>query len=86
MFTIHKENGMNKEEVNQIMDILNKYNFAISGCLYPSQVETLYEALIVWINEKEMIEIYDSFTNLAFRMIVCDLIHQERTKNAEREE
>ena len=85
MFIIHKENRMNKEELNQIVNILNKYNFAISGCLYPSQVEILHKALIVWIKEKELIDIEDSFTNLAFRMIVCDLIHQERTKNAERE-
>lgn len=71
---------MTKAETKAFLQTIEKYNLAISTCLHPSQVELLYGALTYWNEVEEIPQIEDAFTNLAFMMIVSDLLHQEREK------
>ena len=71
---------MTKTEAELFAQIVAKYSLAIGGCLYPSQVELLKDALKWYRDNNEMPEIEDAFTRLAFLMIVSDLIYQKNEK------
>lgn len=66
-------------------EIVDKYGIALSSCLYPSQIETLHNALEYWRVNEELPYIDDSFTRLAFLMVVSDLLYHERKEQRHRE-
>lgn len=59
----------------------DKYGAALAT-LYPSQLIALQYALEMYATTGKMAQIPDSFTRLAFMMIVCDLRSQERKETA----
>ena len=71
---------MTKEEAEFFAQVIAKYSLAISGCLYPSQVELLKDALKWYRDKNEIPQIEDAFTRLAFMMIVSDMIYQKNEK------
>ena len=77
---------MTKSDAEMLAEIIAKYSLAIGCCLYPSQVDSLKDALCYWKKYEAMPEIEDAFTRLAFLMIVSDLIYTKREqKGGERE-
>lgn len=60
----------------------DKYGIALS-MLYPSQIQSLQEALAEFAETGEIQQIEDSFTRLAFMMILCDLRHARRQAGAD---
>lgn len=75
---------MTKTEAELFAQTIAKYSLAIGGCLYPSQVELLKDALKWYRDNNEIPEIEDAFTRLAFLMIVSDLIYQENEKGGKK--
>ncbi len=71
---------MKKSEAEKFAQTIAKYSLAIGGCLYPSQVELLKDALKWYRDKGELPKVEDAFTRLAFLMIVSDLIYQEKEK------
>ena len=71
---------MNKEEAMALTKTIEKYGIALCGTLYPSQMEQLQRALSVYQRSGRIQKLEDSFTNLAFKMIVADLIWQEKQR------
>ena len=69
---------MDKETAIDYTKTIDKYGFALCGTLYPSQMEQLQKALAFYRKTERITKIEDTFTNLAFLMIVSDLIWQER--------
>lgn len=69
---------MDKQSAVDFSKTLEKYGIALCGTLYPSQIEQLQRALEVYQKSGRIQKLEDSFTNLAFRMIVADLIWQEK--------
>lgn len=64
--------------------IFEKYGIVISKKLWPQQIEEL-EAAFEAMEKKEKVELYDSFTHLAFDLIACDLKWQKRKEMEENE-
>ncbi len=71
---------MDKQTIVDYSKTLEKYGIALCGLLYPSQNETLIKALAFYKKSAQIPHIEDSFTKLAFAMIVADLIWQEKQK------
>ena len=71
---------MNKDEAMAFTRTIEKYGIALCGILYPSQMDQLQRALSAYQKNERIPKLDDSFTNLAFRMIVADLIWQEKQK------
>lgn len=69
---------MDKQSAVDFSKTLEKYGIALCGTLYPSQIEQLQRALEVYQKSGRIQKLEDSFTNLAFRMIVADLVWQEK--------
>lgn len=69
---------MDKAEAKRFTTTIEKYGLALCGTLYPSQIDQLQKALASYRNYGRIPKIDDSFTNLAFRMVVADLIWQEK--------
>lgn len=61
---------------NLYFKAFEKYGAALAA-LYPSQIETLIDALEAYTATGKIPKIQDSFTRLACMMIICDLRHQE---------
>ena len=68
---------MNKEDAKAFANTIEKYGIALCGTLYPSQMDQLQWALSIYLKSGRIQKLDDSFTNLAFKMIVADLIWQE---------
>lgn len=71
---------MNKEEAKAFTNTIEKYVIALCGTLYPSQIDQLQRALSIYQKSGRIQKIDDSFTNLAFMMIVADLMWQEKQR------
>ena len=71
---------MNKEDAKAFTSTIEKYGIALCGTLYPSQMDQLQRALSIYQKSGWIQKLDDSFTNLAFRMIVADLIWQEKQR------
>lgn len=56
--------------------VFEKYGAALAA-LYPSQIETLTEALEKYTATGKLPKMQDSFTRLACMMIICDLRYEE---------
>ena len=56
--------------------VFEKYGAAMAS-LYPSQIETLINALEEYRATGNLPKMQDSFTRLACMMIICDLRYQE---------
>lgn len=69
---------MNKEDAKLLANTIEKYGIALCGTLYPSQIEQLHRAVMIYQRSGRIQKIEDSFVNLAFQMIVADLIWQEK--------
>ena len=69
---------MDKQSAVDFSKTIEKYGIALCGTLYPSQMDQLQRALAVYQKNGRIQKMDDSFTNLAFRMIVADLIWQEK--------
>ena len=57
---------MNKKEAKAFASTIEKYGIALCGALYPSQIEQLSRAIIIYQKNGMIQRIDDSFTNLAF--------------------
>lgn len=69
---------MNKEDAKMFTNTIEKYGLALCGTLYPSQMDQLQRALSIYQKSGRIQKLEDSFTNLAFRMIIADLMWQEK--------
>ena len=69
---------MNKEDATLFANTIEKYGIALCGTLYPSQIERLHNAVTIYQKSGRIQKLDDSFANLAFQMIVADLIWQEK--------
>lgn len=69
---------MNKEDAKIFTNTIEKYGLALCGTLYPSQMDQLQRALSIYQKSGRIQKLEDSFTNLAFRMIIADLMWQEK--------
>ena len=67
---------VNKEEAVLFSRTLAKYGLALCS-LHPSQMNELQDSLSYFRKTTKIPDIGDSFTRLAFMMIVSDLIWQE---------
>ena len=67
---------VNKEEAVLFSRIFAKYGLALCS-LHPSQIKELQDSLSYYRKTMKIPDIGDSFTRLAFMMIVADLIWQE---------
>lgn len=65
---------------NLYFKVFEKYGAALSA-LYPSQIETLIEALEDYTETGKLPKMQDSFTRLACMMIICDLRYEEGREN-----
>ncbi len=72
---------MDKQSAVDFSKTIEKYGIALCGTLYPSQMEQLQRVLAIYQKSGRIQKLDDSFTNLAFRMIVADLIWQEKQQN-----
>lgn len=61
---------------NLYFKAFEKYGAALAA-LYPSQIETLIEALEEYKATGKLPKMQDSFTRLACMMIICDVRYQE---------
>lgn len=68
---------MDKQSAIDFSKTIEKYGIALCGTLYPSQMDQLQQALFIYQKSGRIQKLDDSFTNLAFKMIVADLIWQE---------
>ena len=68
---------MDKQSAVDFSKTIEKYGIALCGTLYPSQMDQLQRALSIYQKSGRIQKLDDSFTNLAFKMIVADLIWQE---------
>lgn len=68
---------MDKQSAIDFSKTIEKYGIALCGTLYPSQMDQLQRALFIYQKSGRIQKLDDSFTNLAFKMIVADLIWQE---------
>jgi hypothetical protein len=69
---------LDKQTAVDFSKIIEKYGIALCGTLYPSQIEQLYRAVMIYQRSGRIQKLEDSFANLAFQMIVADLIWQEK--------
>ena len=69
---------MDKQTAIDFSKTIEKYGIALCGTLYPSQIEQLLRAVMIYQKSGRIQKIEDSFANLAFQMIVADLIWQEK--------
>lgn len=69
---------MNKEDATLFANTIEKYGIALCGTLHPSQIEQLHRAVMIYQKSGRIQKLDDSFANLAFQMIVADLIWQEK--------
>lgn len=69
---------MNLKQLESFAETVDKYGIALCGILYPSQMEQLRKELEYFKKYRQIRNIEDSFTRLAFMMIVSDLLWQER--------
>lgn len=69
---------MNLKQLEDFAGTVDKYGVALCGILYPSQMEQLRKELEYFKKYRQIRNIEDSFTRLAFMMIVSDLLWQER--------
>ena len=69
---------MNKEDATLFTNTIEKYGIALCQNLYPSQIEQLHRAVMIYRESGRIQKLDDSFANLAFQMIVADLIWQEK--------
>jgi len=69
---------MDKQLAVDFGRIIEKYGIALCGTLYPSQIEQLHRAVMIYQKSGRIQKLDDSFANLAFQMIVADLIWQEK--------
>ncbi len=74
---------MDKQSAVDFSMTIEKYGIALCGTLYPSQIEQLQRALVGYQKNGRIQKIDDSFTYLAFKMIVADLIWQEKQRKGE---
>lgn len=68
---------MNKQAAVNFAKTIEKYGFALCSALHPSQIAKLQKALVCYQENERIPKLDDVFTDLAFRMIVSDLIWQE---------
>lgn len=68
---------MKKETLITINKIMHKYHIALKQ-LYPNQERMLQDALETFFEKREVEMLTDPFTNLAYMMILCDCIDQEK--------
>ncbi len=71
---------MDKQAAVDFSKTIEKYGIALCGTLYPSQIEQLQRVLTAYQKSGRIQKLDDSFTNLAFKMIVADLIWQEKQR------
>lgn len=71
---------MDKQSVVDFSKTIEKFGIALCGALYPSQMDQLQRALSIYQKSGRIQKLDDSFTNLALRMIVADLIWQEKQR------
>ncbi len=64
---------------NLYFDAFEKYGAALSA-LWPNQIEELREALNQYTETGKIRRIEDSFSRLAFNMILCDLRSKKKGK------
>lgn len=64
---------------NLYFDAFEKYGTALSA-LWPNQLEEVREALDIYTETGEIMRIEDSFSRLAFNMILCDLRSKKKGK------
>lgn len=69
---------------NLYFKIFDKYGAALAANLYPTQIQVLQGALEIYADSGEIKHIEDSFTRLAFTMILCDLIFEKKKKGKKR--
>lgn len=63
---------------NRYFEIFEKYGAALAG-LYPGQLEEIFAALDHYDRTGEILWIADCYARFAFRMLICDIRHGERT-------
>lgn len=71
---------MDKHSAVDFSKTLEKYGIALFGTLYPSQMDQLQRALSIYQKSGQIQKLEDSFTNLAFMMIVADQLWQEKQR------
>ena len=69
---------MDKQTAVDFSKTIEKYGIALCQNLYPSQIEQLHRAVMIYRESGRIQKLDDSFANLAFQMIVADLIWQEK--------
>lgn len=74
---------MKKETLITINEIMHKYHIALKQ-LYPNQEEMLEEALEEYFENGEVRTLSDPFANLAYVMILCDCMEQEKKAKKQR--
>lgn len=74
---------MNLKQLEDFAETVDKYGLALCGILYPSQMDQLRKELEYFRKYHQIRNIEDSFTRLAFMMIVSDLLWQERQGKGE---
>lgn len=68
---------MKKETLITINEIMHKYHIALKQ-LYPNQERMLQDALETFFEKREVKMPTDPYANLAYLMILCDTLEQEK--------
>lgn len=61
----------------QFIEIISKYGLAFS-MLYPAQIKLIEKAVAKYERTGNIEQLEDSFCNLAYLMIICDLRSQDK--------